>query len=149
MALLTVWSECSARTQHAVTLPLNGGKCGKNVMPCCSSSGRSWPSHKRCLSSHVDLLKTSVVVTNLGLSVVFLPYSLSFPVRPLYPLGGALPATVVWQWNQAGLLMDPPVRSVRKPNSIAASLHPLEILVGRNPLPAASRTTSQISLYYQ
>ena len=96
----------------------------------------------------MDLLQTSVVMVKLGLSVVFLPYSLSFPVRPLYPLGGALPATVVWQWNQAELLMDQPVRSVRKSNSIAASLCPLEIRVGRNPLPAAPRMTSHISLYY-
>ena len=149
MALLMVWSECNARTQHVVSLPLRGSKCGMKVMPCCSSSGRSWPSHTRCLSSHTVLLQTSVVMVQLGLSVVFFPYSLSFPVRPLNPLGGALPATVVWQWNQAELLMDQPVRSVRKSNSIMASLYPLEILVGRNPLPAVSRMTSQVSLQYQ
>ena len=97
----------------------------------------------------MDLLQTSVEMAKLDLSVVFLPHSLPFPVCPLYPLGGALPATAVWPWNQAELLMDQPVRSVRKSNSIAASLCPLEIRVGRNPLPVAPRRTSRTSLYYQ
>ena len=74
----------------------------------------------------MDVLQTCVVMAKLDLSVVFLPHSLPFPVRPLYPLGGALLATAVWPWNQAELLQDLPVRSARTSNSIAASLCPLE-----------------------
>ena len=114
-----------------MTLSLRGSKCGMKVMPC--RSPRVW-------------LQTSVVMVQLAMSVVFFPHSLSFPVRLLCPLGDVVPTVVVLLWKQAGLLTDHSVRNTRKWNSITASPHPLAILAGRNPLPAAPRTTSLISL---
>ena len=93
----------------------------------------------------MDMLQTSVEMTETNLSVVFLPYNLPFPVCPLHPLEGALLATAVWQWNQVAHLKYQPVLCAHRTNSAATSLCTLETLAGRNPLPV---TPSRISLFY-